>query len=59
MSQICGMLNNPGYISQETSGHHFSPIVPPLAARGLPRGCGRERHLAARVGTIRNTEMVQ
>jgi hypothetical protein len=37
MSQICGMLKNPGYISQAPSGHHFSPIVPPLTARGLPR----------------------
>ena len=27
----------PGCISQAPFGHHFSPIVPPLAARGLPR----------------------
>ena len=26
-----------GCISQSPFGHHFSPIVPPLAARGLPR----------------------
>jgi hypothetical protein len=26
-----------------------------VAARGAIAGCGRERHLAARVGTIRNT----
>ena len=25
-------VHNPG-----TIGHHFSPVVPPLAARGLPR----------------------
>ena len=37
MSQICGMLKNPGCISQAPFGHHFLPIVPPLAARGLPR----------------------
>jgi hypothetical protein len=23
MSQICGMLKNPGYISQASSGHYF------------------------------------
>jgi hypothetical protein len=32
MSQICGMLKNPGYIWPP-----FPSIVPPLAARGLPR----------------------
>jgi hypothetical protein len=37
MSQICGMVKNPGYISQASFGRHFSPIGPPLAARGLPR----------------------
>jgi hypothetical protein len=31
------------------------PLVPSLAARGLWTGCGRERHLAARVGTFRNS----
>jgi hypothetical protein len=25
MSQICGMLKNPGYISQVLSGHYFRP----------------------------------
>jgi hypothetical protein len=25
MSQICGMLKNPGYISQASSGRHFLP----------------------------------
>jgi hypothetical protein len=25
MSQICGMLKNPGYISQASSGQHFRP----------------------------------
>jgi hypothetical protein len=25
MSQICGMLKNPGYISQALSGRHFRP----------------------------------
>jgi hypothetical protein len=25
MSQICGMLKNPGYISQASSGRHFRP----------------------------------
>jgi hypothetical protein len=25
MSQICGMLKNPGYISQASSGRHFHP----------------------------------
>ena len=37
MSQVCGMWKNPRCISQAPFGHHFSPIVPPLAARGLPR----------------------
>jgi hypothetical protein len=37
VSLICGMKKNPGCISQAPSGHHFSSIVPPLAARGLPR----------------------
>ena len=37
MSQICGMQKNPGFISQAPFGHHFSPIVPPLVTRGLPR----------------------
>ena len=27
----------PGCISHAPFGHHFSPIVPPLATRGLPR----------------------
>jgi hypothetical protein len=30
-----------------------------VAARGATAGCGRERHLAARLGTIRNTGMIQ
>jgi hypothetical protein len=25
MSQICGMLKNPGYTSQASSGRHFRP----------------------------------
>jgi hypothetical protein len=37
----------------------FPPIVPPVAARGATAGCGRERRLAARAGTIRNTGMIQ
>jgi len=53
MSQICGMYKNPGCISQAPFGHHFLPIVPPLATRGTTVGCGRGRHLAARAGTFR------
>jgi hypothetical protein len=37
----------------------FPPIVSPVAARGATAGCGRERHLTVRVGTIRNTGMLQ
>jgi hypothetical protein len=37
MSQICGMLKNPGYIIPGIIWPPFLPIVPPLAARGLPR----------------------
>jgi len=37
LQKICGMWKNPECISQAPFGHHFSPIVPPLAARGLPR----------------------
>jgi hypothetical protein len=51
MSQFCGI---PGIIWPL-----FPPIVPPVAARGATANCGRERHLAARVGTIRNKGMIQ
>jgi hypothetical protein len=37
----------------------FPPIIPPVAARCATAGCGSERHLGARVGTIRNTGMIQ
>jgi hypothetical protein len=36
MSQICGVLKNPGYIFK-ASRPPFPPIVSPLAASGLPR----------------------
>jgi len=35
-------VKNPGFISQASFGHHFSPIVPRLAARGLPPVWTRE-----------------
>jgi hypothetical protein len=37
MLQDLRHVKEPGYISQAPFGHHFWPIVPPLAARGLPR----------------------
>jgi hypothetical protein len=37
----------------------FPPIVPSVAAGGATAGCGRERYLAARVGTIRNMGMIK
>jgi hypothetical protein len=37
----------------------FPPTVPPVAARGATAVCGREMQLTARVGTIRNTGMIQ
>jgi hypothetical protein len=37
MLQISGMLKNPGYISQASSGQYFLPLVPPMVARGLPQ----------------------
>ena len=36
-SKIIGPISHPGCLSQAPFGHHFSPIVPPLAVRGLPR----------------------
>jgi hypothetical protein len=37
MSQICDMLKNPGVHIPGIIWAPFSHIVPPLAARGLPR----------------------
>jgi hypothetical protein len=37
MSQLCGMLENPTITVEVAIIGHFSPIVPPLANRGLSR----------------------
>jgi hypothetical protein len=54
MSQICGMLNNHGYISQASSGRHFRPWFF-LWLLGDYCGLWMREAPGGRVGTIRNT----